>query len=183
MSKNSLFAKLEKGLRFLSGLALALILFQGLGVLMYVVNVWPGMREVTSTGIAVLGIAAVTAGLVRSALWIRIYWSGARVLSTLRKTGESTDLADRLVPVLRTLTRLLTASCILDFLLLPGIFLMDVFFPFTLSSVHLGFVQLATLLIPQAFGLTALALAYVAHQYGQLVKERCQMKTDLELTI
>jgi hypothetical protein len=60
---------------------------------------------------------------------------------------------------------------------------MDEFFPFQMSSVQLGMVQLATLLIPQAFGLTALILAYLAHQYGRLAKERCEMKTDLELTI
>ena len=183
MNKNSLFARLEKGLRFLSGLALALVAFQGIGVVMYLLTVWPGMRGVVPTGIAVLGGVAVAAGLVRSSLWIRIYWNGARVLSTLRTTGESTELPDRVVPILRSLTRLLAASCILDFLLLPGIFLMDVFFPFTLSSVQLGFVQLASVLMPQAFGLTALVLAYVADQYGKLVKERCQMKTDLELTI
>ena len=75
------------------------------------------------------------------------------------------------------------ASCILDVLLLPAIFLMDVFFPFTLSSMHLGLVQVATLLIPQAFGLSALILAYLAHQYGGLLRERGQMKKDLELTI
>jgi hypothetical protein len=183
MNQNSLLAKLEKGLRILSGVAIALILFQGTGVLMYVLNVWPRMREVTSTGITILAILAVTAGLVRSFLWIWIYWNGARVLSILRVSGESTELPERLVPTLRTLTRLLVISCILDVLLLPAIFLMDVFFPFTISSMHLGLVQLATLLIPQAFGLSALVLAYLAHQYGRLLTERCHMKKDLELTI
>ena len=154
-----------------------------LGVVIYVLTVWPKMRQVTSTGITVLGVMAVTAGLVRSALWIRIYWNGARVLSSLRASGESTELPERLVPVLGTLSRLLVASCILDVLLLPAIFLMDVFFPFKLSSMHLGLVQLATLLIPQAFGMAALILAYLTHQYGQLMKERVQMKKDLELTI
>lgn len=183
MKQNSLLTKLEKGLRFLSGLALALLLFQGLGVLIYVLTVWPKTIEVPTTGITILGIAAVTAGLARSSLWIRIYWNGARALSTVRTVGESTDLPDRLMPILRTLTRLLVASCILDVLLLPAIFLMDEFFPFTISGVLLGMVQLATLLVPQAFGLAALVLAYLAHQYGQLVKERCQMKTELDLTI
>ena len=183
MNQNSRFTKLEKGLRFLSGLALALLLFQGVGVLTYLLTVWPHMTGGPSTGIVVLGIVAVTAGLCRSALWIRIYWNGAKLLSTLRKSGESTELSDRLVPILNALTRWLVASCILDVLLLPAIFLMDVFFPFQLSSVHLGLVQLASLLLPQTFGLAALVLAYLTHQYGQVVKERCQMKAELELTI
>jgi len=183
MNPHSLPAKLEKGLRILSGVALALILFQGIGVLTYVLTVWPRMSEVPSTGITILGILAVTAALVRSFLWIRIYWNGAKVLATFRAGGESTELPERLVPVLGTLTRLLVASCVLDVLLLPAIFLMDVFFPFAISSVQLGLVLLATLLIPQAFGLSALALAYLAHQYGQLVKERCHLKKELELTI
>ncbi len=183
MNQNSLFAKLEKGLRFLAGLALALILFQGLGVLIYVLTVWPQMSPIPSTGITILVSVAVTAALVRSCLWIRIYWNGAKVISTLRTNEESTELSDRLVPTLRTLTRLLVASCILDVLTLPFIFLMDVFFPFTISSWQLGLVDLALLLLPQAFGLAALILAYLAHQYGQLIKERSQMKKDLELTI
>jgi hypothetical protein len=183
MSQDRVFAKLEKGLRFLAGLALALFLFQVTGVLTYVFTVWPGMREGPSTGITVLVMVAVAAGLARSTLWVGIYWNGAKVVSTLRSGKEPTELPDRLVPILRTLTRLLVASCILDVLLLPQIFFMDAFFPFTLSSVHLGLIQLASMLIPQAFGLAALILAYLTHQYGQLMKERCQMKTDLELTI
>jgi hypothetical protein len=183
MSQNKVFAKLEKGFRFLSILQLALILFQGAGVLTYVLTVWPGMTGGPSTGITILVIGAVVAGLVRSCLWIRIYWNGAKVASTVRTHGESTELPDRLVPILGKLTRLLVASCALDVLLLPAIFLMDEFFPFTLSSVHLGLVQVAVLLYPQAFGLAALILAYLTHQYGQLMKERCQMKKDIELTI
>jgi hypothetical protein len=183
MMRNSLLTRLEKGLRFLSGLALALMLFQGTGVLVYIINVWPGMNEPPSTGITVMVIMAVTAGLCRSSLWILIYWNGAKIASTLRAHEESTELPDMLLPILGKLTRLLVASCLLDFLLLPAIFLMDMFFPFTLSSVHLGLVQLAGMLMPQAFGLAALILAYLAHQYGQLVKERCRMKKELELTI
>jgi hypothetical protein len=183
MTQNSLLAKLEKGLKLLAGLALALILFQGLGVLIYVITVWPQMSATTSTGITILASVAVTAALVRSYLWIRIYWNGAKVLSTLRSNGESTELPDRLVPILRRLTRLLVTSCILDVLLLPAIFLMDVFFPFAVSGWQLGMVFLALLLIPQAYGLAALIFAYLTHQYGQLIKERCQMKKDLELTI
>ncbi|MFC1655111.1 hypothetical protein ACFL2F_04825 [Myxococcota bacterium] len=183
MNQNSLFAKMEKGLRLLAGLALALMLFQGLGVLIYILTVWPQMSGVPSTGTTIIVTVAVAAALVRSYLWIRIYWNGSKVLSTLRINEESTELSDRLVPILRTLTRLLVTSCILDVLLLPAIFLMDVFFPFTVSSWQLGLVDLGLLLFPQAFGLAALILAYLTHQYGQLMKERGQMKKDLELTI
>jgi hypothetical protein len=183
MNQNSLFARIEKGLKLLAGLALALMLFQGLGVLIYVLTVWPQMSAVPSTGFTILATVAVAAALFRSCLWVRIYWTGAKVLSTLRTVEESTGLSDRLVPILKTLTRLLVASCILDVLFLPAIFLMDQFFPFTIASWQLGMVDLGLLLFPQAFGLAALILAYLTHQYGQLMKERGQMKKDLELTI
>ena len=183
MKQSNVFAKLEKGFRFLSILQLALILFQGTGVLTYVLTVWPGMKDAPSTGITALAVGALAAGFARSFLWIRIYWVGAGAAGTLRACGESTELPDRLVPTLKTLTRLLVASCVLDVLLLPAIFLMDEFFPFTLSSGHLGLIQTAVLLYPQAFGLAALVLAYLIHQYGRLMKERCQMKKDIELTV
>ena len=183
MGQSRVFARLEKGLRFLAGLALALFVFQCVGLLMYVLTVWPGMAVKPSTGITALASASVVAGLARSTLWVRIYWTGSRVVATLRSHEGSAELPDRLLPILGVLTRLLIASCVLDVLLLPEIFLMDAFFPFTLSSVHLGLIQLASMLLPQAFGLAALILAYLTHQYGQLVRERCQMKTDLELTI
>lgn len=183
MERSRVLVRLERGLRFLSVLALALFVFQGIGVLTYVLTVWPGMKGAPATGITVLVVLAVAAALTRSCLWVRIYLNGARFASTVRSLGESALLPDRLVPILGSLTRLLIASCILDVLLLPAIFLMDVFFPFTLSSVHLGMVQLASILFPQAFGLAALILAYLTHQYGQLLKERFQMKQDLELTI
>jgi hypothetical protein len=183
MNQVSLLTKLEKGLRLLSGFAVALALFQGLGVLTYVLNVWPQMRQGASTGITLLVVVAVAAALARSCLWIRIYWNAAKVVFTLRTHGESSSLSERLVPLLRTLTRQFTASCALDVLLLPAIFLMDRFFPFTLSSVHLGLIEATTLLLPQAFGLGALILAYLSHQFGTLMKERCQMRSDLELTI
>jgi len=183
MNQNSLFARIEKGLKLLAGLALALMLFQGLGVLIYVLTVWPQMSAVTSIGFTILAIMAVAAVLIRSCLWVKIYWTGAKILSTLRTDGESTGLSDQLVPILKTLTRLLIASCILDVLFIPAIFLMDEFFPFTISSWQLGLVDLGLLMFPQAFGLAALILAYLTHQYGQLMKERGQMKKDLELTI
>ncbi|HQP33734.1 MAG TPA: hypothetical protein PLI95_01080 [Polyangiaceae bacterium] len=183
MTRDALLKRLEKGLRLLSGIGLALLLFQSVGVLMYLVGVWPDMRATMTTTVAAVGGVAVTAGLVRSALWVRIYWTGAKVLSTLRTEGESNKLADVLVPALTALSRLLVGSCILDVLLLPAIFLMDVFFPFKLSSVQLGMVQLASVVVPQAFGAAALILAWLARQYGGIVQERCQMKTDLDLTI
>ncbi|HUT79443.1 MAG TPA: hypothetical protein VM285_17230 [Polyangia bacterium] len=183
MSRDSLLAKLEKGFRALAGVALALVVFQGIGVLTYVLTVWPGMEVVPSTGITALVVAAVAAALARSCLWIRIYWNGSRLVSVQREHGESMSLADGLVPILGRLTRLLVASCVLDVLLLPAIFLMDAFFPFSISGVQLGLTLLATLLIPQAFGLTALILAYLARQYGRIVQERCRMRNELELTI
>lgn len=183
MNESSLFTKLEKGLRLLSGLALALALFQGIGVLTYVLCAWPSIQRVPSTEITVLVSTAVTAAVARSCLWVVIYWNGSKVLSTLCAHGESTQLSDKLVPILRTLTRLLVASCILDVLLLPAIFMMDRFLPLKLSSVQIGLVQVATLLLPQAFGMAALILAYLTHQYGRLMQERCQMRSELELTV
>jgi hypothetical protein len=183
MNRASLFTKLEKGLRLLAGLALALVLFQATGVLTYVLNVWPQLRQAPSLAVTVLGLVAVTAALTRSCLWVRIYWKAAEVPHTLRVDGDSTTLSDKLVPVLRTLTRHLITSSILDVLLLPAIFLMDVFFPFTLSSVHIGLAQTGALLLPQTFGIAALILAYLTHQYGNLIRERCQLRSDLELTV
>jgi hypothetical protein len=183
MKRDSLLARLEKGLRALSVVALGLVLFQSLGVAMYVLTVWPGMTDAPSTGITALASGAVAAGLIRSCLWIRIYWTGARVASTLRVHGESDGLPERLVPVLGRLTRLLVASCVLDVLLLPAIFLMDSFFPFSVSGTALGLTLLATLVIPQAFGLTALILAWLTRQYGHIVQERWRMKRELDLTV
>ncbi len=181
MNRDLLLNKLGKGLRLLSWLALALLLFQALGVLMYVVTVWPGMSGIP-TGITLLGAFALAAALGRSALWVRIYRNGAGAVDAL---GSEEDAAEPVVltAILGRLARLLVTSCILDVLLLPAIFLMDVFFPFTLSSVQLGLIQVASMLLPQAFGLAALILAYLAHQYGQLIRERCRMKSELELTI
>ncbi|MCU0663077.1 MAG: hypothetical protein MUC50_12215 [Myxococcota bacterium] len=183
MKRDSLLARLEKGLRALSVVALGLMAFQTLGVLMYIFTVWPGMEDAPSLGITILATGAVAAGLIRSCLWVRIYWTGSKVAAVLRGHGESPELPDRLLPLLGALARLLVASCALDIALLPAIFLMDSFFPFSVSGVELGLTLLATLFIPQAFGLTALILAYLARQYGQIVQERCRMKQELELTI
>jgi hypothetical protein len=181
MNRDLLLNKLGEGLRLLSGLALALLLFQALGVLMYLVNVRPEMSRIPA-GIALLGALAVAAALGRSALWIGIYRNGAGAVGALGSDGEAAE-PEKLTGILDRLAKMLVTSCILDVLLLPAIFLMDVFFPFTLSSVHLGLIMLAAMLLPQAFGLAALLLAYLARQYGRLVGERCRMKSELDLTI
>ena len=121
--------------------------------------------------------------LIRSCLWIRIYWSGAQVFSFFNQDDESPKIADRLAPVLRTLTKLLVASCILDLCFVPVVFLGDRLLPFPVSGLWLGIVDLSLILFPQAFGIGALILAFLAHQYGQLLTERGQMKAEIELTI
>jgi hypothetical protein len=174
---------LAKALRFYAGFALAVFALQFIGLLMYFINVWPGVQDTVSTGVTLFaGLAAVSV-LVRSCLWIRIYWSGATAFSIFRRDGESPALADRLAPVLTTLTRLLVASCILDLLFVPVIFLSDVLRPFPVSWWWLGLVDLSILLFPQAFGIAALILAFLTHQYAQLLRERSQMKEEIELTI
>jgi len=183
MTHHAFFNPLEKVFRFYAGLYLAIILFQIVGLLMYVVNVWPRVRLTTSTGVTALISLAVVLGLVRALIWVRIYWKGARALSILRTEGDSPALADRLVPILTTLTRLLVISCVLDFLFLPAYFLSDAFLPFSVSGWRLGAVELARLLLPQAFGFAALILAFLTHQYGILLKERSRMKAELDLTI
>lgn len=174
---------LGKALRFYAGLALAIFLLQLVGLLMYFLNVWPRVRDTLSTGVTLFVALAVVLVLVRSCLWIRIYWSGAGALSILRVEGESPDLADRLTPVLTALTRLLVVSCILDLFFVPVLFLSDVLLPFSMSGWWLGSVDLTILLFPQAFGVAALILAFLTHQYGKLLRERCQMKEEIELTI
>jgi hypothetical protein len=133
--------------------------------------------------ITLIAVVAVIAGLARSLLWVRIYWIGARVLRMHRETDDPVALASQLASPLQNLTRHLVLSAILDVLTLPAIFLMDTFFPFTLSSWQLGLVQMAILLFPQVFGLAALVLAYLTHQYGQWMKERGTMHQELALTI
>lgn len=183
MTYHSFLKPLEKALRFYAGLYLAVILFQVIGLLMYVVNVWPQVRITVSTGITLFVCAAVVLGFLRAWLWIRIYWNGAGVLAVLRTEGESSNLDDRLVPVLTTLTRLLVACCVLDFLFLPAFFLADTFLPFAITGWRYGVVELARLVFPQAFGFAALVLAFLTHRYGLLLKERSRLKNELELTI
>lgn len=183
MTHHSFLNPLEKALRFYAVLTSALILFQCLGVSMYLVNVWPKARTAVSSEVTVLVGLAVLLGLTRSYVWIRVYWKGAGALSILRSEAESPDLAHRLTPILATLTRLLVLSCVLDFLFLPAFFLSDHFLPYSVWGWRLGVVELARLLLPQAFGLAALVLAFLTRQYGRLLEERCQLKEEVELTI
>jgi hypothetical protein len=179
----SFLTPLGKALRLYAGIYLAVFLLQVLGLLTYFINVWPGLRDTLSTGVTIfVGLAAVSV-LVRSCLWIRIYWSGASAFSILRREVESPDMADRLAPVLMTLTRLLVVSCILDLFFVPALFLSDVLRQFPVSWWWLGSVYLSILLFPQAFGIAALILAFLTRQYAQLLRERSQMKEEIELTI
>ena len=183
MIHRKLLNALEKALRFYAGLALAVFLLQITGLLMYFINVWPGVRDTLATGVTRFVGLAVVMVLIRSCLWIRIYWSGARAFSLLRLEGESPDFAERLPRVLKTLTKLLIVSCILDLSFVPVIFLSDTLLPYSVSGFSLGLVDLTILLFPQAFGVAALVLAFLAHQYGQLLRERSQLKEEIELTI
>ena len=79
------------GIIFIIGMALfILVIFQGIGLLMYMVNVWPTARlagpggEPISSAITALLSAAVIMGIARSFVWIKIYWDGSKALSLLR---------------------------------------------------------------------------------------------------
>jgi len=174
---------LEKALKIYAGLALAIVLFQGLGLLMYLVNVWPSVRgTLSATATALIG-SAVALGSVRSVLWIAIYWRGGKTLSLIRTEGGRPDLGEKLSPILSSLTKLLVASCILDIFFLPAYFLSDHVLPFSVSGWRLGFVEVARIIFPQAFGFAALILAFLTHQYGQMLKEQGRMQQELDLTI
>jgi hypothetical protein len=189
MDHNRITQPLAKALRFYAVLAAAIVIFQGIGLLMYLVNVWPTAREMgpggepISTGVTIVLFAAVITGFTRSFVWIKIYWDGSRAFSLLRSDGDSPDLADRLTPVLASLTRLLVVSCVLDVFFLPAYFLSGAVLPFPIAGWRLGAVEVARVVFPQAFGFAALILAFLTHQYGQLLKERSRMKNELELTI
>jgi hypothetical protein len=189
MDHNRITGPLAKALRFYAVLAAAIVIFQAIGLLMYLVNVWPSARlmdpggEPISTGVTAVLFAAVVMGFARSFVWIKIYWDGSRAFSLLRSDGEAPDLADRLTPLLSNLTRLLVLSGILDVLFLPAYFLSSAVLPFPIAGWRLGAVEVARIVFPQAFGIAALILAFLTHQYGQLFKERSRMKTELELTI
>ncbi len=189
MDHNRITEPLAKALRFYAVLAICIVIFQTVGLLMYLVNVWPTARltgpggEPITTGITAVLFAAVIMGFVRSFLWIRIYWDGSKAFSLLKSDGDSPDLADRLTPLLKNLTRLLILSGILDVLFLPAYFLSGAVLPFEIAGWRLGLVEVARIVFPQAFGIAALILAFLTHQYGQLLNERSRMKNELELTI
>lgn len=183
MIHHNIFNLLGKTLRVYAGIALAILLLQLVGVLMYFFSVWPQVRDTLSTEITILVGLGFVLVLVRSCLWIRIYWSGATAFSILRVEGEAPNLADKLAPVLMTLTRFLIVSCILDLFFVPVIFLSDVLLPFSVSWWCLGLVYLSILLCPEAFGIAALILAFLTRQYAQLLRERSQMKEEIALTI
>ncbi len=183
MEHNPIYKPLQTALRFYAILFSAIVIFQGTGLVMYLVNVWPTYRSQVSSGLAMLLVGAVVMGFTRSFVWISIYWKGSKALSLLRDEADSPAGAHALTVVLSSLTRLLVASCILDVLFLPAYFLSDVVLPFPLAGWRLGVVEVARLLFPQAFGISALILAFLTHQYGQLFKERSELKNELDLTI
>jgi len=183
MFHNKFPRALQKAFQFYAGLALMVFLSQLLGIIMYIANVWPGVRDNISVEVSRYVGLAVVLILIRSCIWIRIYWSGAQLFSIVHLEGDSPKLADRLTPILKALTRLLVVSCILDICFLPVIFLSDTLLPFSISGLWLGAVYLSILLLPEPFGLGALLLAFLAHQYGRLLRERGQMKEEIELTI
>jgi hypothetical protein len=189
MDHNRITRPLSKALRFYAVLAAAIVIFQAIGLLMYLVNVWPTARltaaggQPLSTGVTALLYAAVLMGFFRSFVWIKIYWDGSKAFSLLQSEGDSADLPGRLTPVLASLTRLLVLSGILDVLFLPAYFLSGSLLPFSIAGWRLGVVEVARIVFPQAFGIAALILAFLTHQYGQLMKERGRMKNELELTI
>jgi hypothetical protein len=183
MFRNKFLKALGKAFQFYAGLALTVFLFQLIGLIIYFINVWPAVQDNLSAGVTRFVGLAVVLILIRSCLWIRIYWSGGWAFSVLHREGDSPKLADLLTPVLKTLTRLLVVSCILDVCFVPVIFLSDRLLPLLVSGFWLGAVDLSILLFPQAFGIGAVILAFLAHQYGHLLRERSQMKEEIELTI
>lgn len=183
MASWKLLSPLVKVLRFYAVLALAALLFQMLGLGMYLVNVWPGMREALTAAQKGLVTGALVCGLVRSVVWIQIYWKGARALSLVRDEAESAGVGERLVPVLSSLTWLLVASCALDVLFLPAYFLSGAVWPFPMTGWRLGAMEAARLFFPQAMGMAALLLAYLTSQFGRLLRERGDLKRELDLVV
>jgi len=183
MEHHSFLNPLEKALRFYAGLYLAVIAFQLVGLLMYLVNVWPRVRGTVAPTVTAVLCLALVLGFLRAFVWVRIYWGGAKALSFLRTQGASLRLATNLGPVLVTLTRLLVLSCVLDFLFLPAFFLTDSLLPFSVSGWRLGAVEAARLVFPQAFGFAALILAFLTHQFRLLLQERSHLMEEVELTV
>ncbi len=188
MNDTRILRPLEKALRFYAALAAAIVILQLVGLAMYLVNVWPRMSGEgavggTSMSVTLVLAAAVVMGLIRSLVWIRIYWDGSKAFALLRAEGHSPAVTDRLTPVLARLTRLLIATCVLDVLFLPAYFLSGTFLPFPIAGWRLGVVEVARVVFPQAFGFAALILAFLTHQYGRLLDERRRLQNELELTI
>lgn len=183
MIHHKFLSPLAGALRIYVWIALAVLLFQLAGLLTYFINVWPGVRDTIPAGVTRFVVFAVVLTLIHSGLWIRIYSFGAKTFSLLSREGESQSIADRLAPVLKTLRQLLVVSCFLDLGFVPALFLSGSFMAFPVSGLWLGFVYLTILLFPQAFGVAALILAFLARQYEQMLRERSQMKEEIELTI
>ncbi len=184
MTHLSFLRPLEKALRIYAGLSFGVITLQLVGVAMYVHNVWPSVRPTMSAGLTHAACVLLAIGFLRGFVWVRIYWSGARGLAMMRTEDESRRQAERLVPILDSLTWMLVLSCAMDFLFLPAYFLIDSFFrPFAVSGAQYGMVETARLLFPQAFGFAALILAFLTHQYGELLRERGRLQEELELTV
>ncbi|MCP4901289.1 MAG: hypothetical protein GY906_30330 [bacterium] len=183
MTQHVFLNPLRIALRFYAGLALALVLFQAAGLTTYAMSVWPSMREAISTAQVTYVSIAVVLVLARSVVWIRIYWIGAGALTVFADDVDSPQSMDLLIRKLAQLTRLLVASCLLDMFFLPAFFLIDVFLPFPIAGWQLGAIEMARLLLPQAFGFAALILAFLTHQFGQVLRERSEMKREAELTI
>lgn len=189
MNHSRITEPMAKALRFYAVLAIAIVIFQGIGLLMYLVNVWPTARltasdgEPISSALTAVLLVAVVMGFARSFVWIKIYWDGSKALALLQPARETQSAVDRLTPVLANLTRLLIVSCILDVLFLPAYFVSGSVLPFPIAGWRLGAVEVARVVFPQAFGFAALILAFLTHQYGQLLKESGRLKNELELTI
>ena len=93
MVNKNLLNLLRKALRFYTGFALSVLLLQLSGLLIYFIKVWPGLQNTLSSGIILYVAIAVFLVLVRSCLWIWIYWTGAGVLSSFHQEGKSLNLA------------------------------------------------------------------------------------------
>jgi hypothetical protein len=180
---------LGKALQFYAALALAIVLFQlvGLGMYLYQHGLTiagdGGASAAPSDAVLFLLAIAVVVGFIRWFVWIAIYWRGSKAFGLIDADGDSLERSHRLSRILEGLTRLLVLSFVLDVLFLPAYFLSDVVLPFPLAGWRLGLVEVARILLPQAFGIAALFLAFLTHQYAQLLEEHGAMQSELELTV
>jgi len=183
MNQTAVLRPLERLLRFFAVLTVVLVPTQILGLSVYLGQAWSRLQATLPQPLLLLLGTALLAGFIRSGVWILIYWNGARALRVLRNPGDSARLLPTLAPILRLLTRLLVLSCLLDVVFLPAYFWNEVTLPVWFSGWRLGLVELARVLFPQAIGMAALILAFLTHQYGQLLAERVELKSELELTV